>query len=306
MDRISNRIDVEVTNKKVSHMVVAMQGLSEQIEQSLRMPEGLYGNKVAIKTASIDISNEDLDVEFTIPFDDDLEANEAEIIVYNLTQNTISQFKHDELITVTAGYGDDTGIIFSGRISKIKTRRVGNDKQTSIHAIDCQSLSERNIENIAYTKGTTASYILKDLIGKSQLPIAIFSTKRDHIYKDDVTIDGGLMDNIKKYAQVCGVSAYISKGKVYVRHVKDGDNISFTVSADTGLIDAPEETEEEVVAEDFKDVVTGYNIKMLLQHRVTTGAIINLKSEYISGSFRVRSGQHSYDGTDFITEMSVI
>ena len=48
------------------------------------------------------------------------------------------------------------------------------------------------------------------------------------------------MENIKKYAQVCGVSVYVNKGKIYARHIKDGDNINFTVQASTGMIGSPE------------------------------------------------------------------
>lgn len=306
MTKISDRIDIQSSNNKISNMANAMSGLIAQMDSVPREHDGLFGYKIIINTDVINISSESLDVEFVVPFDDDMEANEAEIVIYNLSQDTISQFKRDDKITITAGYTDDVGIIFEGRISKIKTKRMNTDKQTLIYAIDCQSLGERNIENIAYKKGTSASYILKDLIGKSNMPLESFEIKRDHVFTDDVTIDGGLMDNIKKYSQICGVSSYINKGKVYVRHIKDGDNLSFIVSAETGLIGCPEEFEEEISSEDYKDAITGYNITMLLQHRITTGSIIDLDAEYAKGNFRVRSGSHSFNGTDFITEMSVI
>lgn len=306
MERISSRIEVDSKREKMSNMIVAMEEIERQMDEPSRIPEGLFGHTVVIQTTGVEIKNDVLDVEFSIPFDDDLEANEAEIIIYNLTDNTISQFKNGEIINVTAGYKDDTGIIFSGRISKVITKKVGSDKQTAVHAIDCQKFEERSIESIAYVKGTTASYILNDLIKKAQLPVEQFAIKRDHTYTDAITINDSIMANIKKYAEVCGVSAYINQGKVYVRHIKDGDNINLDVSVETGLIGSPEAFEEDVTAADFKDVVQGYNIQTLLHHRVTTGVIINLKSAYVNGSFRVRSGSHSYNGTDFITEMSVI
>lgn len=289
-------------------MVIATKALSKTIEDngSEEQPQGLFGRKVLIQTKDLKIDGEKLDVEFTVPFDDDSEANEAEIIVYNLSKTSLSLLKYDEPISITAGYGDDTGVIFSGYISKVITKRDGNDLKTTINAIDSTALKERKIESIAYSAGVTASYILKDLISRAGLPLAVFNPRRDFTYQKSVTVSGELMANINKYAEVCGVSVYILKGKAYARHITDGDNIEFTVSANTGMIGSPEYFEEEVTAEDFKDIVKGYKVKMLLQHRITTAVIINIESRDVNGSFRVRGGQHTCGGSDFYTEMNVI
>ena len=121
-----------------------------------------------------------------------------------------------------------------------------------------------------------------------------------------MNVSGGLMSSIEKYAQVCGVSAYILKGKIYARHLSDGSDIKFTVSEETGLIESPEEFEEEVKEENYEETIKGYTIKMLLQHRMTTGAVITLKSVNASGRFVVREGTHSFDGNNFTTECKVI
>lgn len=301
-------------NRKISRMVKVLQGWSENVNAAKETPKGLFGHTAIIECNGVKINSADLDVEFKVPFDDDTEANEAEIKVYNLSKTTVSAFAFDKKITLTAGYGSDTGVIFSGFVSKVSTRYGGVDKITTINAIDSMELKERKIESISYSKGVKASYILKDLINKINLPLAVFEIRKEHIYKDAVTVDGELMSNIKKYAEVCGVSAYILKSKIYVRHIKNGDNISFTVCDDTGLINSPEEfTEEEKSEEDEADngknekkTITGYKFKMLLQHRLTTAAVIKLKSRDINGTYRVRKGCHSFNGTDFITEAEVI
>lgn len=268
-------------------------------------PSGLYGHTVRIQTGDVTISNAELDCEFEIPFDDDTEADEAEILVYNLSDTTIQNIKTGERITVTAGYGSDTGIIFSGYISKPKTYYSGVDRITEIHAIDSNERTGREIESISYAGGTPASRILQDLVGMVGLPVAVFAPKRDHVYKDKATVEGGLMENIRKYAKVCGVSAYICKGQIYVRPVVDGDGLDFTLSADTGLLELSE-FEEESTAEDFIDTVHGYEITMLLQHRVTTASLIKVNSKNVSGSYRVREGSHTYDGTNFLTKVKAV
>ncbi|WP_302326281.1 phage protein [Enterocloster lavalensis] len=290
-----------------SRVIEALRRLEGEISLETEAADtgGLYSHTVIIQTGDVTIDNEELDCEFDIPFDDDTEANEAEIIVYNLSDLTIQNIKKDNPITVTAGYGDDTGIIFSGLISKARSYYSDEDRVTEIHAIDQANLKERDLQNISYAGGTPASRILQDLVGMVGLPVAVFSLKRDHVYKDKATIDGGLMENICKYAGVCGVSAYICKGQIYVRHIQDGDGLDFALSADTGLLSLSE-FEEEQTAEDFKDTVHGYEITMLLQHRVTTASLINLQARNVSGAFRVREGSHSYDGTDFLTKVKAI
>ena len=273
---------------------------TEQAETS-----GLYHHTVTIKIGDITIDNEELDCEFDIPFDDDTEADEAEIIVYNISDTTIQNIKRDAQISVTAGYGDDTGIIFSGIISKVRSYYSGNDRVTEIYAIDQAVLKERELKSKSYAKGTKASKILQDLISQVGIPVAVFAPKRDHTYKDKSTVDGGLMENIRKYAKVCGVSAYICKGQIYVRHILDGDGLDFTLSSDTGLLSLSE-FEEEQTAEDFKDTVKGYEMTMLLQHRITTASLIHVQSRNVTGVYRVREGSHTYDGTDFLTKVKAI
>ena len=187
------------------------------------------------------------------------------------------------------------------------TKVEGVDRITTIYAIDDMDLKERELpKEIEYKANTKASYILKDLLGKVKLPIAVFHIKRDWTYKDKVNVSGGLMDNIRKYAEVCGISVYINKGQIYARHISEGDAINFTAKAETGLIDYPEEFEEEITAEDYTDIIRGYKLKMILQHRITTGSIININSANVSGSFRVRSGKHIFNESESITELEVV
>lgn len=266
-------------------------------------PEGVFGSVATVKTGGVTLSSETLDVEFTVPFDDDMEANEACIIVYNLSDNTVKQLKKDAAISIEAGYKGDTGVIFQGFISKVKTNYEDADKVTTIYALD--DIKEHSVESLSYAAGTKASYILKDLIGKTGIPVAVFSVRRDHTYKDSQTVDGDLMEAIHQYAEVCGISVYVSKGKIYARYIKEGDNLNFEVSVDTGLIGSPAEYEEEVKAEDYTDIVNGYEAEMLLQHRMCAGAIVKLTSKHASGTYRVCSGEHRFSPDEAVTAVKM-
>lgn len=297
---------VVIQNKKhvgsYSRIAIAMQQVAGKIDT---VPNGLYDQQVTLKTGDVSISNENLDLEFTIPFDDDTEANEAEFTIYNLTDKTINAIKKNATITIQAGYGKDTGIIFSGKVSKKKTCWQDNDKVTTIFAIDNNGKKETSITNLSFAKGSKASRILKKLVERVGLPVAVFKTSRDHTYKDKVTIDGGLMDNIKKYAQICGVVAYVCKSKIYVCPLSYGTNDTLNLTADTGLLSVTE-FEETNTAENYTDTITGQEIEMLLQHKIQTGSIIKLNTKNVKGDFRVREGSHTYDGNNFITKVKAV
>ncbi len=295
-------IDVPKKDDRYSQIVKSVVGLVSKIDTE---PTGLIEQRVIIQTGNLTFDNREFDCEFSIPFDDDTEANEAEIVIYNLRDVTINQITSNTKITVTAGYGEDVGIIFSGFVSYRKTTFDGCDKKTTIFALDDMNLKERDVQSISYSENTTASYILYDLCQRVGLPIGVFDVVRNHTYSDSVTVDGGLMENIKKYAKVCGVSAYICKSCIYVRSIKNGDNTDCTLTSKTGLLSVSK-FEEEETNEIYNDKIIGYEVEMLLQHKIQTASFIRIISNECNGNYRVREGSHEYDGENFITKVKVV
>lgn len=298
-------INSQIVNSKAktneSRMITAMKGWNDKF--FTENPTGVFGSVAIIRCNGAVIKSSELDLEFAIPFDDDMEANEAEIIIYNLSNTTKSRLKKGNSITVEAGFKGDTGVIFKGYIAKSKTVFEGVDRKTTLKCLD--RVKTRTLKEVTFKKGTKASTILKYLLGKTNTPIAVFKVRRDYTYKDEQKVDGDLMENIKKYAEVCGISVYVNKGKIYARYLKVGDNINFTVSEATGMVGTPAEYEEEITAEKYKDTIKGYEIQTLLQHRFTTAAIVKLDSRNAKGKFRIRSGEHTFNSGEALTKIKV-
>lgn len=296
---------VVITDKKhtgsYSRMATAIQQLAGKIDTT---PNGLYDQKVTVIAGDLTVTNDDLDIEFDVPFDNDTEVNEAEITIFNLTDATISAIRENAEVSISAGYGNDKGVIFSGYVSKKKTYWDDCDKVTTIYAIDNNGKPEREITSLSFGGGTKASTILKKLVELVGLPVAEFEVRRDHTYKDQVTVDGGLMDSIKKYAQICGVSAYICKSKIYVCNLASSYDVVY-MTPDTGLLTVTP-FEETNTAEEYTDLVTGLDINMLLNHRVQTGSVINVTSRNAKGEYWVREGSHTYNGDTFTTKVKAI
>lgn len=279
---------------KKSQLIKATKGFTKLLDDYEILPqkEGVFGSKAKIISGGVTINSDTLDFDFDVSFDDDMEANECSITVYNLSDNTINNLKRKQAISIEAGFDKDTGVIFKGFIDKVQTKHEGSDKVTTIRCYD--DISNKSITELTFAKGTSASYILKNLINRTGTPIAVFKVRRDHVYKDEEKVDGSLTENIRKYSEVCGVSTYVVNGKIYCRHLKTGDDISFTVSENTGMIGSPSPYEEELTAEDFKETIKGYEIEMIMQHRMRAGAICNVQSLVTKGKYRVRSGEHHF------------
>lgn len=275
-------------------------------------PSGTFGFRCIVQTPEVIIYNHGdektacFDVEFDIPFDDDMVPNEGEIRIYNLSKATMDKFKKGNSVSVTAGYGSDLGLIFQGWISDTKIKYEGTDTALVIYALDGVSYDTSAVYEKTYAENTKASQILKDLLCATGLEIAEFQIQRDYNYKDETTVSDGLMDNIKKYSDVCGVSTYVSQQKIFCKPIWLGWNTYFTISPQTGMIDSPEACTESNRSEIYEDVFSGYDIEMLLQHRMNTAAIVGVKSKICEGDFRVVSGKHSYNGLSATTKIKVM
>lgn len=304
MDK-SKFISKGINPKAKTRLIKSMtKGIDDLKSYSLQ-PKGVFGSEAKIVCGGVTLKSNELDIEFTVNFDDDMLPNEAEITVYNLTANTINQFKKDSEITIEAGYKGDTGVIFKGYVSKVKTRQEEADKVTTIKCLD--DIKDHTIaEEKSYSSpNNTASYILKDLLSQTGITLAEFEPRTDFPYDNDVKVDGDLMENIKKYSEVCGVSSYVSNGKIYSRYIKKGDNLNFDLSADTGLIGSPEEFEEERTIQDKTETIKGYECESLLQHRFYAGGIVNLKSQFANGEYRICSGSHRFSPDEAISQIKM-
>lgn len=299
-----------------SRLIKAVTKGIESLESYEIKPQGVFGSEAKIICGAATINSNELDFEFTVDFDDDMSPNEAEITIYNLSDNTKNQFKKGSKISIEAGYKGDTGVIFTGYITNVKTKNEDADRVTTIKCLD--DVKDHTISEITYNAGTAASTILNDLLKKTGTPIKVFQPYRDWTYTDEEKVDGDLMESIKKYSEVCGVSTYVSNGYIYSRRLSEGDNLNFTLSEDTGLIGTPEEFEEEkslIMQEadaekgtskvDYSTTIHGYDCECLLQHRFSAGGIVTLKSLNANGTYRICSGTHRFNPDESISEIKI-
>lgn len=269
-----------------------------------------YGRAVELFVDGKRFNGDDFTILFSVPFDDGGDANVAEVKVYNLKNDTINGFKKDSRIILNAGYRGDAGAILLGVVKSVKSDWSGVDRITTIQVLDGTDAWFSARVKKTYKAGSNGEAILKDLSKITGLQIGAFKLPKPVTYKSGKTLNGTLANVIKQIAAENGAKAHVTRGKVYIRPKSEGDNIGFVLDADHGLISSPTPVEKEVeTSEKDKDgnkkkvKRQGWTVKCLLNHKITTDALIRISSKTANGTFRVESGQH--DGGSFETEMEV-
>lgn len=240
----------------------------------------------------------DLEIRFEVTFDDNTEPNESKVIVYNLSESTINSINKANRVILNAGYQSGYGTILSGYITKYETQYSEADKITTFYVKDSSPAGSTTIKNIGYAKGVKSSTIIRDLARRGNLGVGQIDLPKDVTYKRGTSVSGTIITALKKIAKDCGANAYISKGKIYIRPGSKGDASGVVVSQESGMIESPADLND--------DKAKGYNVKMTLEHRITTSSLIVLKSKFVNGVLRVRSGKHMSDGTSFQTEVEAV
>lgn len=257
---------------------------------------------IQVRTDGVTIDNSKLHIEFEVPFDDDHIPNRATIDIYNLSHDTRTRIKEGKRLVLNAGYEGDVGVILDGRISAVWSDKVGTDRATHIRVVDEEGTNSKKTVKKSYKKGVKTSTVIKDIADAINLKLKVVDLPNDKVQKKGYSTSGKGVEAIKRLANDCGASFYPIKGEWYVRDIKKGDVINFTLSPETGLLGIPER-----FTKTYQNKTTkGYRVRALLQHQVKTAAILKLKSKTVTGTFRVIGGKHVATENDFQTHLEVV
>lgn len=259
----------------------------------------LFGRKLLLTAGDKEFNGDDFTIEFKVPFSTSKEPDISEIDIYNLSKQSISAIKNKAYTILNVGYEGDIGSILIGKIVSVETKWSGLDKITTIKVSDGGVEFKNATIQKTYQAGTKASYIMQDLSSLLGLEVVEVKPRTDITYKRGKTISGNINKALKVLVADTKSKMYVNKGKLYIRESGKGTETGFVLNSSTGLIDSPEMIEEEV---DKKKVIK-YNVKCLLNHKITTDSIIKIESKTVNGFFRVESGEH---GGDFITNIKVV
>lgn len=79
------------------------------------MSDKLFGRVIRVKVGSLTFTNDNLEIRFSVPFDDDPKPNVSKVEIFNLSNDTINRIKRGDTCTIEAGYRGDVGVIAKGK-----------------------------------------------------------------------------------------------------------------------------------------------------------------------------------------------
>ncbi|KAB8139260.1 hypothetical protein F9U64_01150 [Gracilibacillus oryzae] len=237
-------------------------------------------------------------VYFTVNFGDDPESNDTEIQIYNLSENTINQIRKHQPVILNAGYRGDVGSIHLGAVQNVSTSKEGVDKITTITSTDASEAWNDLDVSETFAAGTTAEQVLNRFLSMTGLSIGAFVLPNNVQYLRARTFRGKLRQVLKNIAGDCGAKLHILNEKIFIRPKSAGDDIGFLLDSDHGLVGTPERFEDEENS--------GYNVTALLNHRMTTDGLVAIASSTANGKFRIKSGSHKCDASQFYSELKVV
>jgi len=238
----------------------------------------------------------DLDLAFSIPFDDKNEPSFPDITVVNMSEDAVNAVKVGSEVILNAGYTGNVGNILFGTVSK-KYGNIQNgvDTEFKFQVTPSVEIMLRKTVQETYVAGTKASYIVKDLLGKVNLEVGTIVLTNDISYPTGKIVKNSIQKELELIAKETDSWFYTRANIIFINTNVYELDTGFLLRPDTGLIGYPELIDI--------DGQVGYKITTLLNPMMTVGSVFRLESKYVNGLFRVHAGTHS---DDFMTVMDCL
>lgn len=242
----------------------------------------------------INLTNDDIDIQFRIPFSAAPVPQQGKIELYNISGTTKNRLQIEQAVLLNAGYEEHKGNILAGEIVDINGRWDTTDSVLRLIVSDAVERWKTTTVNKAYKPETTAEDIIQDLVDEFGLELADMDLPENPIYENGRTISTAFYVAMKQLAEDCGAKFFMVDGNVFIRPPDKGDDTAIVLRADTGLIESPQPTED------------GFNVRCLLNHEITVDSIVRIESETANGFYRVKQGYHVGSDMDHLTVVEVV
>ena len=257
-----------------------------------------WQRKIDLMVGGKSFNGDDFTINFEVPFSTTSNTDMSEIEIYNLSKDSIAAIEKGSPALLNVGYKGDIGNILAGKVEMVDTEWNGLDKITTI------TISDGGLEFKAariqktYQAGSDSKYIMQDLAGMLGLEVVEIEPVNNVTYQLGKTVSGAIKAILEQLVEDTDSKMYVNKGKLYIREDKKGTETGFILSSDSGLIGSPEVMEDEGG--------TKYNVRCLLNHKISSDSTIEIDSRTIKGQFRVTEGKHIASESEFMTELEVV
>lgn len=257
--------------------------------------------KLDISNDQETLSIEQLRVAFEIDKTINEKPNPAKIQVWNLNRDHINQLLSQDYkkVALSVGYGE-LRQIYAGDITKTRIQRDGLDFVLTLECSDGHQAYTQSRAKTTLKAGATDKQIVEELqktMPKVQTG-AIDIPNQRKLPRGRV-LNGNSRDILTKIARNNKADWSIQDGSlIFLPKDKVLSDDAVLISQDTGMINAPEQTDE------------GLELTCLLNPALQIGGLVKVESiiEYFNGEYKIVKLAHSGDGIggDWRSKMTVV
>lgn len=237
-----------------------------------------------------------LEVDFKISYDDNSKNNSSKIVLWNLSRDTLSLLGAGKPIILSGGWPESHGIIFTGEIASVQTKRNkdSGDVPTTLYVTQNRDMWFKTTVNKEWRAPITVKDIVNDLIYNSNFELGFLDPEVDFTYKRNWNFNGKLKDALAELAEDAGARAYNEDGKIYF--TLPGKSVVRKIDIEAShILDSPSITDK-----------GNWKFTTILRYEARPGTLVNLKSLYLEGEFTTLNVKHIRNGDKkFVTEWEV-
>jgi len=269
--------------------------------------------RVAISTIEIVVDPAEpgshLDVAFHVERSLKPEPNTAELQIWNLNPSNRLQLEEIKSLSggvpvqIDAGYEGQTAMLYLGTMRTVYTTRDGPDLVTSIQSGDGEKEYQQARINVSIAKGTSNVDVFKQVskalgVGEGNLSLPYVTLKLSSfpaLFPQGGVLSGQVSQVITELAGSVGFEWSIQNGALQLlplRQALTGTAVSLT--PETGLVGSPSVDNEGILS-----------AQALLIPDLFPGRIVEVESEWLTGSFRVIKAAYTGDtaGEDWYVDL---
>ena len=155
---------------------------------------------------------------FEVPFEDSEELGSATIKAYNLSPATRSGIKKGQVVILNAGYEGDVGTIFTGKVSRVTSKKEGTEWITTITASEALEEWLSSEVNKTYAAGSKASTIVNDLLNIFGLEVGTMELAVDKEYPRGKVCKGKVKNLVTEIVTLDCKSRFLIRNGVITIH----------------------------------------------------------------------------------------
>ncbi len=247
--------------------------------------------------------------------------NQAEITLYNLSDDSISRLDKDVFVSIEAGYVGETQELFTGDIDYVNTTFDRVDRVTRIEATDGGVNFGQKRVSKNFPPGTTIVTAINFVAqatgyGLGNLPSVLAAHQgRGGVsnFAKGFVAQGRAVDELKKLTDLFGLTFSIQSGQIQVLdRTRETNELAVRLAADSGLIGVPEIGENNFIkarsllrgalTPGRRVVISSTKSNRLRSPLATVGSI------GLEGTFKIQRVTHTGDswGNDWYSDVEAL